>query len=274
MKKPWVLRLYCVLAGLLLCASPARGQFQPRLLEEPAIDARWIVEGFAGFWNPGSEMFISSESLGIPGTDIDFKNDLGLTDRRFGNLRLTLRPAMKHKFRFERIPITYEEGPVTVARDIIFNGQRYAVGVPVNWEVEWKAYRFAYEYDFLVRNRGFVGVVVEAKYTNVKATLATPFFDEFAHARAPVPALGGIGRYNIAPNISITGEVTGFRLPHGISEDYRAHYADVDIYGTINLNRYVGAQFGWRRLDVGYVAEEDTGDFDLKGLYFGVVARY
>jgi hypothetical protein len=31
---------------------------------------------------------------------------------------------------------------------------------------------------------------------------------------------------------------------------------------------------GYRSFDVGYHVEKDTGAFTLKGIYFGVVARY
>jgi hypothetical protein len=268
--------LYAALAGLLLTAAPALAQFQPRPVDQPTIGQRYHIEGFAGLWNPGSTMVISSESLGIPGTTIDFKSELGLTDRRFGDLRLVLRPGRKHKFRFQSVAINYDQGPspVFVRRDIVFNGQRYSVGVPVNWSLQWKTYRFGYEYDFIAMDRGFGGFIVEAKYTDVTATLAALNFSEFAHAKAPIPAIGGIARVYVVPAISITGEVTGFRLPASIAEGYKAHYADIEIYGMINFTDNVGAQVGWRSVDVGYLIDEDTGSFVVRGLYFGVVARY
>jgi hypothetical protein len=33
-------------------------------------------------------------------------------------------------------------------------------------------------------------------------------------------------------------------------------------------------QLGYRSLDVGYLVKTDTGSFVLRGLFFGVVARY
>ena len=49
---------------------------------------------------------------------------------------------------------------------------------------------------------------------------------------------------------------------------------DVDFYGTYNINRYVGAQIGYRSLDLGYTDRTFVGDLQLKGIYFGLVARY
>ena len=73
----------------------------------------------------------------------------------------------------------------------------------------------------------------------------------------------------VAPNISITGELDFFKIPSTIDERYQAHYFDFDLYGTVNFNDFVGAQVGWRSLDLGYVFEDDHGNFKAKGLYFG-----
>ncbi len=117
-------------------------------------------------------MSIASQSLGIPGSTIDFKQDLGLTDQHFPEVHLELRPATRHKFRLQYIPINYEQTGV-LTRTIVFNGQLYRVGLPVDSTLDWKAYRFGYEYDFISRDRGFGGFLLEAKYTEVTATLAS-----------------------------------------------------------------------------------------------------
>jgi hypothetical protein len=267
-------RLYGALVlTLLFAAVPASAQFAPRTLNDPATGEAFHIEGSAGFWTPSANMTIGSEGLKIVGTNINLKTDLGLTDQRFRELHVVLRPFRKHKLRFQYIPMQFVQ-EATLKRDIIFNGQRYSVGFPVNSSLTWKAYRFAYEYDFLTKNRGFAGFILDAKYTDVSASLATPAVQEFIHARAPIPAIGGIGRVYVVPNISITGELTGIKIPDSVSKDYKAHYADLDIYGTLNFTNNVGVRGGYRSFDVGYHVDQDTGSFVLKGIYFGVVARY
>ena len=110
------------------------------------------------------------EISGIIGSEIDFVEDLGIEKNWFTQLKVVLRPATKHKFRFEYTPISYTAEAV-VPVSFVFNGQRYNVGVPVESELTWRAYRFGYEWDFLYKDRGFAGVVVEAKYTDIEATL-------------------------------------------------------------------------------------------------------
>jgi hypothetical protein len=270
-------RLYTLAAAaaVVICSAvPAHAQYKPQALTDPPTGEKFHIEANAGFWNPTADMKIASEGLGIAGTTIDFKSDLGLTDQRFRELQLTLRPARAHKFRLQYIPISYSQ-TATLTRTVKFNGLAYTIGLPVNSSLDWKAYRIGYEYDFIVKNQGFAGFILEAKYTDVNVSLAAPIIStQFAHARAPIPALGGIGRVYVVPNISITGEVTGFKLPTSIDKRYGAHYVDVDIYGTVNFNNYVGAQLGYRSLDVYYLVKSDTGSLTLKGLYFGIVARY
>ena len=151
---------------------------------------------------------------------------------------------------------------------------RSKIGLPVKSLLYWKAYRFAYEYDFVARNLGFVGVILDAKYTDVTASIKSPIVEEFIHARAPIPSMGGIARAYVVPNISITGELTGIKIPDSISKEYKAHFADLDIYGTLNFTNSVGVRGGYRSMDVGYHVNKDSGSFVLRGIYFGVVARY
>ena len=268
----------CVLAVILNAVTTASAhaqfsaQFKPQPMNEPASGERYHIEGSIGWWWPSADLSVSSSQFDIVGTTIDFRNDLGLTDQRFPAMSLVLRPARSHKFRFQYIPIDYTQS-ATPHRTIVFNGQRFDVSLPVNSEVKWNAYRFGYEFDFLTRNNWFAGFILEAKYTDLQASLASPLTSEFVHAQAPIPAIGGIGRYYIVPGVSITGEVTAFKIPT-VQDKYGGHFADVDIYGTVNWTNNVGTQIGYRDMDVGLLVKRDSGAMTLKGLYVSIVARY
>ena len=262
------------ITSFVLLAAPARAQFKPRPINDPATGESYHIEAAAGFWFPAAELSISSQQFGIQGSSIDFTKDLGLTDRRFPELRLEVRGG-RSKLRLQYIPIKYEQTG-TLPREIIFNGQRYRVGLPVTSSLDWKAYRAGYEYDFVRRDRGFAGFILELKYTDVSASLTStaPLIAEAIQARAPIPAIGLNFRAYVVPNVSITGEVTGFKLPERLVKDTQGHYLDIDVYATLNFTNNVGVQAGYRSLDVGYVVKTDTGSFLLKGLYFRLVARY
>lgn len=265
----WSAAIVCV------AATPASAQYGAGRMSDPATGETYHVEIGGYFWDPTPDIQITSQALtrDALGTPIDFVTDLGIEKTKFRQLKTVLRPGRKHRLRFEYTPITYE-AVGNLKTSIVFNGIRYPVTFPVTTELKWKAYRFAYEYDFLYYDRGFVGVIFDAKYTDVQATLSNVLDTEFVRARAPIPTIGAIGRAYVAPNISITGELTGLGSGGLFGEDYRAHYVDFDLYGTVNFNDHVGAQFGYRSFNVFYHLEHDEGNLDLKGLYFGGAFRF
>ncbi len=262
----------CVYAlAILAAAVPASAQYGSPTSSR-ATGENYHVEISGSFWEPTPALTINSQSIdGILGSDVDFVNDLGIEKAWFTQLRVVVRPATKHKFRFEYTPIKYEASTV-LKRDLIFNGIEFPITVPIESDLKWKAYRFTYEYDFVYRDRGFVGLVLEAKYTDVTATLTNAFDLEFVHARAPIPAVGFIGRGYVAPNIAITGEFTFFKLPE--IQGTSGSYVDFDLYGTVNFTNYVGVQGGYRSFNVVYKVDDDNGDLQLRGLYFGGVVRF
>lgn len=270
-----VLACSCVIGGLV--AAPADAQYRRRVATSPSVGENYHLEFSTFLWDPTPDMSVSSEELGIVGTTIDAVSDLGMAKAKFKEFRLVLRPAMKHKFRLDYIPISYD-GETTLTRDLVFNGQRYTVGLPVNSTLDWKSYDVSYEYDFLYRETWFVGFVLQAKYTDVTVTLKSPVksLDEYARARAPIPAIGGTFRAYLLPALSVSGEVTGFKLPTSIDKErrYDGKYIDYDFYATYNVTENFGAQVGYRSKHVTYRVEQDTGDFQLKGIYFGGVARF
>ena len=89
-----------------------------------------------------------------------------------------------------------------------------------------------------------------------------------------LPAIGGVARVYVVQNISITGEFTKFKLPENLVRHTRAHYVDFDLYGTVNLSENIGAQIGYRSLDIWYVVDTDTSTFTLRRPFSGVVAGY
>ena len=94
-------------AVVLLGSSSARAQYAPVQQDPRAIGERYHVEFGFDFWDPAPLGTFASESLGIPGSDIDIVSDFGVTKRRFRQLQVFPRPAKKHKFRMVYTPIRY-----------------------------------------------------------------------------------------------------------------------------------------------------------------------
>ena len=100
-----------VAAVLVVClglAARADAQYGARTNSTRATGENYHVEIGGFLWYPTPEIDISSESLGIIGSKIDFVSDLAIEKSTFKQLRVVLRASTKHKFRFEYTPISYE----------------------------------------------------------------------------------------------------------------------------------------------------------------------
>ncbi len=270
-----VRKLSVIVSALVVgsISSPASAQYGARPMAAataPGEDYR--VEVSVGLWNPSPDIIVSSSSLGITGTDISFVDDLGIEKKQFGDLRIVLKPGRKHKFRIGFTPLKWT-GDKVVTRDLVFNAQRYRVSLPVQSELQWKEWSFGYEYDFVSRDKGFAGIVFDVKYPDVNVSLSNQFVGtEFAHAKAPVPTIGGVGRVYVVPNVAVNFELTALKIPQ--IEDYKATFIDWDLSGIFNVNKNFGGKFGFRSMNVNYLFEQDYGDMNVKGIYFAGVARF
>ena len=264
------LTLLLTLAASMV-AGTAHAQFNR---SDPATGEVYAVELAYGWWRPAPTIQIASEGLGIPPSLIDFETDLGVESQRMREFRIVLRPGKKHKFKFDYLPINYEIVDHVLERTIVFNGQSYTVGVPVNVDAKFTTLKIGYEYDFLYYDRGYLGFIVDTKVTRARIDVDSPINSEFAEATAPIPTVGLAGRGYVARNVAFGGEFTFFQIPGGEDRDYDGSYFDYDVYGTINFTKNVGVTGGWRKLDLDYTDELDFGSLDLAGWYIMGVVRF
>jgi hypothetical protein len=267
----------CFVAVLALFAASAHAQYrQYKAAEQTAVGEAYHAEFSFDFWNPNPSLTIAAQSLGIIGDQIDAVADLGFAKTTFRELKVTLRPGKKHKFRFDYTPITFVSDNWNLKRDIVYNGIRYSANLPVNSQLALKQYGFAYEYDFLYKPRWFAGVVLGAKWTQVHSEIQSPVDHENYDVQAPIPTIGGVFRGYVMKNVAVTVQYDYFKLPTSVDKQgrYDGRTTDLNIYGTINLSNNFGAQVGYRSMGLMYKAEDNSGDFALKGLYFGAVARF
>ena len=130
------------LALVALTAAPARAQFP--MPGSDVVGEDYHIEASFNFWSPTPAAIISSEALGILGTDVDLVTDLGIEKQLLKDVRIVLRPAKKHRFRVNYLPMTYD-AENTLTREFVFNGLRYRPGLPVATTAQFKAWRFGYE---------------------------------------------------------------------------------------------------------------------------------
>ena len=274
------IRLVAALVLSLVLASRADAQFR---VEKPAPGEQFHVELGLMFWKPTPVLQIQTGALAALGEgQVDFVNEFAIENQRFNEFRGVIKAGKKHKLRVSHVVAEYNQS-ATLSRTIVFGGQTFPVSVPATADLEWRVWRLGYEWDFVARERGVVGFVTELKVNQVKADLAaTGFGSELTDVSAPVPTIGMLARAYPHKTFSLTAEFTGFKVPgflakkitDAVNNDADAKVFDLDLYGTLNFGSHVGAQLGYRSMTANYLFDEDAGDLELKGWYFGGLVRF
>lgn len=263
----------CLLA-ILLTSRSVSAQFQPLPQTKPvAASDSYHVEAGLMLLSPPLDATVTSSNFGITGTPIAMDKDLGMSSKILFELRLTVRPTRRQKLRVSYLPQSYTN-EYALKNDLVFNGIRFGAGKSTTGSYKWTGWRFSYEYDFLSGDRGFAGLVLEAKYTDANLELKNSTDDEFIRARAPLPALGLIGRYCFMPNICMTGELSGFGIPDTASKKYYARYVDLDLYGTYFFTDNAGVVAGFRSIDAEFRVKSDAVKTSTRSPYIGGVVRF
>jgi hypothetical protein len=264
----------------LLISSRAEAQFR---VVEPAAGEDFHVEAGLMFWTPTPSVQLQTGSLAALGQpSVDLVGEFGIQNRRFNEFRSVIKGGRKHKLRFSRITMQYNQA-ATLQRTITFGGSTFPVNVPASADLRWEFWRLGYEYDFVAAPRGVLGLITELKMNKVAATLsANGYPSSVTDVSAPIPAVGFIARAYPHRLFSISTEFTGFKLPgfigkkinNAVQDDFDARMYDFDLYGTVSFTRYLGAQIGYRRVTANYLIDPDAGDLKMSGMYFGGLFRF
>jgi hypothetical protein len=252
-----------VLVVSLAASAPAAAQSDVMPAE------KFRVEFGTEWWQPTPEISIRTDALASVGvSDFDFVDEFGIDSSWFAEFRAVLKPARKHKVRVSYVPVRYEQtAPLRTV--LSFNGTTFSGSATAN--LKWNLWRFGYEWDFISRERGFVGFLGDVKYNKVSASVRGRGAAEATEARAPIPGLGVIARAYAHPRVSISGEFTGFKVVGG---EIEGSLFDFDISATANIFKSLGVQGGYRAVNADYTIDEDIGNLTLRGVYLGIVSRF
>jgi len=230
---------------------------------------KFHVEFGTAWWQPTPHLSIQTDALASVGlVDFDFADEFAIDPSWFSEFRAVLKPARKHKVRVSYVPVRYEQTSPLLT-PISFNGSTFFGSATAS--LKWTLWRFGYEWDFMSREKGFLGMLADIKYNKVSATVRGRGVAEATKAQAPIPGLGVIGRAYVHPKVQVSGEFTGFKIVGG---DVDGSFYDFDISATANIFKNLGVQGGYRAVKADYTVDEDIGDLTLRGLYVGIVSRF
>jgi hypothetical protein len=107
---------------------------------------------------------------------------------------------------------------------------------------------------FIVKRRGSVGFMAEVKHTDVRAELQSGLADEVSRQAMPSRRSGDRARVS---DRSIFAHRRGdfFGVPDRPDGHYGGHVADVDVSIVWNVTRHLGAQAGFRDIDINHLGE-------------------
>ena len=267
-----------LLLGLLLSARPAAAQLGPAGAGFP-IGESHRVEILGTLWSPASDLTAVSRVAGASGAT---RGAAGVPDAavpRFTDLRLRLRLRRRHRIHVEHLPVRYPAA-TTLDRVLAVEGVAFEPGPPVASTLTWKTWRLAYEYDVFHGTRGSLGLLMEARYTDLEIAIdgacGTAAACGLTRTRRPIPAGGGVLRLYPSPVILIAAEASVLRMPGAVGDylGYAGELLDYDVYAALNFIRAFGLQVGYRSRRLNLRAADQDADLRLEGVYVGALLRF
>jgi len=234
--------------------------------DEPAAE-RFHVEFATMWWFASPEIELQTSSFDLP-RPVNFTDEFGLKAERFSDIRVVGKPGRKHRIRFSYVPIRYD-GSRASGQPFVF-GDEVFVG-PASASIRWDLWRFGYQWNFVTRSRGLVGVIGELKYNDIDAAASAAVSGSAQKVKAPVPTVGIAARVYPHPAVAISGELTGIKIP---GESFGGSMFDFDVSATANLGRHFGVQGGFRSVSADYDIDGDRGDLAVRGMYLGVQSKF
>lgn len=205
------------------------------------IDAFWF------YANPSG----SIEGAGHNGF-VDFQKDFGLTSYSTFSGKLDWKFTRKNHLFFAATPFNRSRTFV-FNRTVIFQGQTYNAGLVASAGLDVLALAPGYQYDFIRRKRGHLGVIVQLDLFDVTATVASAAqvsngvqrvaVSSSGSLRAPIPVAGPDVRFYLLPNSSrlfVTGNVLGMYL-----FGYGNFASTFDTFG-VTLTKHLSARAGYQ----------------------------
>ncbi|MDH4266139.1 MAG: hypothetical protein OEW45_10920 [Deltaproteobacteria bacterium] len=233
------------------------------------VGENYNIEIEGRYWKPKLDSAVKIVEDGV-GTEFKPVNDLGFDERKdFGEARLQIKFARKHKFNFSVIPLKWD-GDKVITQTIEFSGKTFTAGTRVQSKLDLNLFKAGYEYDFLAGNLGFLGGTFDILLADVRMELKAPTLalDEKEDAAVPIPMVGLIGRIYPVRWVNLTARVSG--LPLG----RYGHVIDAEASLNINPIKFVGISAGYRYFESKAEYDDNTIKFKLDGPFEALKIRF
>jgi len=205
---------------------------------------------------------------------VDLRQDLQLDQSQphfFG--KLVLKPARRHRFMVEGVPYRLN-GAANITRQIVFAGRTYTIQDFVTSTADIDYVAAGYQFDFVSRPQGHLGLSVGVGYVDATGTLTSRNFgfSGVEHQSFPFPQVGAEGRAFLLPHrslLEVDGELKGTSLAS------YGHYLQFAVKGGVSLGHRLTIQAGYMRATADVHRQDNTRGFNatFSGPIFGIQLR-
>ncbi|MFC1709692.1 hypothetical protein ACFL2J_06530 [Candidatus Omnitrophota bacterium] len=252
------MRKLLIFAGILFF-------FAGQAFAEPMVE----LEG--RYWITGLKSHAKVTENALIGTDIDLVDDLGMGAEDFPEVRLKWNTGPNSMLRFAYTQVSYG-GDKNIERTITFAGQTYTVGALTSSELEVNYYRLGWAWQFIniADDTIKAGLLLDAKAFMLDVSLDAPSlgFSEAEDFAIVLPTIGGILDINLGEKLNLFFEASG--LP---SAGY-GHLYDAEIGIKFIPIKNLSIIAGYRVIDIELEDDNNYGEMDITGPFFGATFRF
>ncbi len=207
---------------------------------------------------------VGTAQKGSAGTEVNFKKDLKVEDRRTFEVQGALQIKRGHKLRGSYTPFDYR-GDTELRKTIVYGDTTYERFTRVVTSLKGGYYSASYEWDFMRGPKGYIGALIGAKVFDMDTILVAPDEGrrEVKTVRAPIPVLGATGRV-YAWRFSFDGEFAALSIGD------RGTLYEYEVGTRFHLSDRIAAQGGYRKLSVDVKDGADKGNLKIGGWQFGL----
>ncbi|MGB5995091.1 MAG: hypothetical protein WBG20_06700 [Candidatus Deferrimicrobiaceae bacterium] len=217
------------------------------------------------YWFPDLSATAQSIIGGVPETQFNLEDDLGMDDENFLSGEAFLRFGRLH-FRVGYTKISYD-GSQTLSQNIEFNGQIFPVSDNVISSLDVKMLDAEVQVDILrpdfVAANFYLGLIGKVKYVDLDLELSSTTLTEKEDFQGAVPMIGlaaGAGFLNDL--LRVDARVTGMAYSGN-------HLYEADGFVSLVPFPFLRIQGGYRYLDLKADEDDLRADVELKGPYVG-----
>lgn len=240
------------------------------VLLAPDHTAAQIVDVEGRYWFTDLDASTRVESGSIPGTRLDFGQDLDVDDANLPEIRVTFATGLNSKLRLAYLQGNFD-GETTLGQSIQFSGRTFGASTRVDTDLDLYYGRIGWTWQFpVVPGKFRIGPLVEVKGLVIDATIRSPATGLRESASLPMafPTVGAMLSVTPISALDIFAEVSGMTLGSF------GHIVDAEAGVRFIPIRFLTLSAGYRVFDVRVEHDDDFAKLKLTGPFIAASVRF